>query len=965
MGSLEIRLLGPPQIDVDGRPAGFDTRKALAVLARVAVEGAQRREVLAGLLWPESDATHAGGALRRTLSVLRSTIDRTTLTIDRAEVRLEGGSYRCDVVSFRERMMQVRGHHGRAAGLCQACVEDLTAGIVLHRGDFLAGFSLRDSTEFDDWQFFQSEALRAELAAALDLLVSALAHRGELLEASAQARRRLALDPLHEPTNRRLMLLHAWTGRREEAIRQYRACVTTLESELGVPPLEETTSLYQAILTGRTPPPPSQSQDVVAMRPPDRPTPAVRPSPHAATGMPLVGRRDALDRLIGAHRAIGADGQLVIVEGEAGIGKTRLLEEFAERVRHTGAMAIVVRCYPGEETLAYGAVADALRSVALGPRPPSIARSWLSEIARLVPELLDRDPDLRSPPPLGSPEADRRFFEGVRQTLLGISLPTRPAVVIVEDLQWADAASQDVVTYLAHRLEEAPLCLVLSWRTEEVGRDHPLRRLTADPRNGVDPTQIVLDRLTPEEIAELASTAGIDDKTSDRLYRETEGLPLVAVEYLQVLRSGHPDDEVWALPAGVRDLHSQRVASLTETTRQVLTTAAVLGRSFDLQTLLHASGRAEEETVEALEQLLASDLLAEIAPDATGGDASYDFRHHTLRAFVYEEASIARRRLLHARAAGSLRRRARASEAPVPLPVVAEHLRLAGQEREAAHTFVLAGDESRALAAHADAVQHYLAALALHHPDPVGLHETIGDLLTLLGDYRGALNSYQSSAARGASAEDLGRVEHKIAGVHERRGDWSAAEAHIEAALEALPTDGDATVRAELEGELSLTAHRRGAADEARQRAERSLRLAERCGAAFATAQAHNILGIISRTEGQPEDAVDHLERSLEIAETVEEPAPRIAALNNLALAYADRGQLPAALELGKSALAHCRAQGDRHREAAILNNLADLLRAAGQNEEAMRHLKQAVTIFAEVGEPECPEPEIWKLVDW
>jgi DNA-binding SARP family transcriptional activator/tetratricopeptide (TPR) repeat protein len=964
MECLDIGLLGPPRIEAGGRPVEFDTRKAVAILARVTVEGPQRRDTLATLLWPESDPPRARGALRRTLSVLKGAFDGPVLAIDRDEVRLNPDTFRCDLDRFRELVARPRAHHDRVADVCSGCIDQLAAAVALHRGDFLAGFSLRDSADFDDWQFFQAEALRTELGTALDLLVSALAHNGRLAEAVEHVRRRLALDSLHEPTHRRLMLLHAWTGRREHAIRQYRDCVRILESELGVPPLDETTRLYQAILAGQPPPPPAPGREDDALAPreprPARPSPA----PDGPARLAMVGRREELDRLIELHRSSGEDGRLVVIEGEAGIGKTRLLDEFTSRARGSGAPTVTVRCYPGEEGLAYGPVADALRAITLGQQGGTIARSWLSEVARLVPELLDRHAGLSAPAPLGSPEADRRFFEGVRQTLAGTGSPTAPAVIAFEDLQWADASTRDVVTFLAHRLQAAPLCLVLTWRTAEVGREHPLRRLLTDPRDAIGATQFVLDRLDAEDTAELAGSAAVDGKAAERLFRETDGLPLLAVEYLRALAAGRLDDADWALPAGVRDLHVQRLAGLSETARQVLTTAAVLGHSFDLETLLHASGRTEEETVEALDELLAADILTE-APALARGDATYDFRHHTLRAVVYEEISIARRRLLHGRAARSLQRHGRATDSQVPLAVVAEHLRLAGEEEDAARMFVLAGDEARALAGHTDAVGHYRAALALDHPDPHHLHESIGDVLTLLGDYGGALTSYQASAARDSGPGQLARLEHKIAGVHERRGDWSAAEAHLLAAHTALPENGDPTVRAQLEAELSLAAHRRGATDEARSRAEASLSLAEDCGAALAAAQAHNILGMISRTQGDPEAAVTHLERSLQIAEEGDDPAPRVAALNNLALAYADRGQLPAALELGKSALAQCRSQGDRHHEAAILNNLADLLRAAGQEDEAMHHLKQAVTIFAEVGEPERFEPEIWKLVDW
>jgi DNA-binding SARP family transcriptional activator len=401
MVELDIRLLGPPQVAVAGTPVEVDTRKAIAILARLAVDGPQRRETLAALLWPESNTSRARGALRRTLSALKTTIDDPALVIGREEIHLEPGAYRCDVDAARELVARARAHHDQAADVCKTCVDDLTEAVTLHRGDFLSGFSLRDSPDFDDWQFFQAETFRHEVGAALDLLVNALAHRGDLEDATEHARRRLTIDPLHEPTHRRLMLLHAWSGRREEAIRQYRDCVATLERELGVAPLEDTTSLYQSVLAGRAPPPPSDGHKALAINGVARPAAEIDRSAatEVPTAWPLVDRNDEFDRLVEAQRSIATDGRLVVVEGEAGIGKTRLLEEFVARARSDGATALTVRCYPGEETLAYAPVADALRAVTSGDGADTVGRSWLSEVSRLVPELLERDPRLSAPAP--------------------------------------------------------------------------------------------------------------------------------------------------------------------------------------------------------------------------------------------------------------------------------------------------------------------------------------------------------------------------------------------------------------------------------------------------------------------------------------------------------------------------------------------------------------------------------------
>ena len=293
---------------------------------------------------------------------------------------------------------------------------------------------------------------------------------------------------------------------------------------------------------------------------------------------------------------------------------------------------------------------------------------------------------------------------------------------------------------------------------------------------------------------------------------------------------------------------------------------------------------------------------------------------------------------------------------------IAQHLRAAGREAEAAEWFRLAGDHARNLYANAEALAHFREALGLGHEDPGALHEEIGDLLTLAGDYAGALDSYEAAAAL-APADRLASIEHRTGLVHLRRGEWELAESSFVEALAALP-EGATALEARLLADRSLTSHRRGGG-EAQALAERALELADAAGDRRAQAQAHNILGILASGRGEHAEARAQLERSLALASEEHDPSARAAALNNLALALRAEGELERALELTEEALALCAAVGDRHREAALANNLADLLNASGRREEAMEHLKSAVAIFAEIGEGGPSEPEIWKLVEW
>ena len=262
MARLTISLLGPPRIEVDGEPIAVDTRKAIALLAYLAVTGERKsRETLAALLWPEHDSEHARAALRRTLSALSKALGGDFLDVERAAVALDPSDTWLDVTEFR----------GHLTGSRDA------DAVALYRGDFLAGFGLRDSVDFEDWQFFEAETLKRELAGALERLAGERCAEGQFDGAIELARRWLALDPLQEPAHRLLMELYARSGQRSAALRQYRDCVRVLDGELGVSPLEETTALYEAI-----------RENALPVAPPLREQIAVPPA--ATAGYPLVGR---------------------------------------------------------------------------------------------------------------------------------------------------------------------------------------------------------------------------------------------------------------------------------------------------------------------------------------------------------------------------------------------------------------------------------------------------------------------------------------------------------------------------------------------------------------------------------------------------------------------------------------------------------------------------------------------------
>jgi DNA-binding SARP family transcriptional activator len=970
---LRLALLGTPRVEVSGAALRVDTRKAVALLAYLAYSGGRHgRDELAALLWPEGDDAHARAALRRTLSALNHALGGVArVAADRIGLELVAPGMGLDVHRFRELVAACEAHGHEPELACGACTEPLAEAVALHRGNFLAGFALRDAPEFEDWQFAEAETLRREHAGALQRLVVGLAAQARWQAAIAHAERWLALDPLHEPAHRQLMRLYAWSGQRSAAMRQYRACVRVLDQELGVPPLEDTTALYHEVTEGRVGPPPTPPAATAKTGGAAPPVAVQDPGVHGSpTQIPLVGRDAQWAALLEAWAGVDRRGQgrLVGLTGEAGVGKTRLAHDFAAHVRMAHGEVLVCPSYEGER-LAYGPLADGLRAALARPDGTAWVRDlevhWLAEAAKLLPELAPLVPAGAILPPSDGPGAQGRLLEGLCRAVLAAVRGARPGLLLLDDLHWADDATLDAVGYLVRRLDRAPVLVLATWRGEDVPRGHHLRRVVAEGQRAGTATTLALDRLDRAATAELVrAVSPVPAAAVEELYQRTEGLPLLLVQYLAALDGA--EGPLPALPSGARELFQARLESVSAAAWQLLTAAAVIGRSFDADIVRDASGRSDDEAIAAIDELVRLGLIHEVA----GAETSYDFSHEQMRLLVHDEAGLARRRLLHRRVAQALIRLARGHAMPAQPASIGHHLQLAGRDAEAAEWFARAGAQAAALYANREAVDHYQTALALGHPEPVRLEIGLGDLHTLLGEYGNALAAYETAAAHCGPGQ-LTTVEHKLGRLHHRRGDWEAAEAHLEAALAALPAAAPqgatpaGAARARLLADRSLTAHRRGRTDQAAELAAEALDLAEAANDPAALAQCHNLVGMLATSVDDHQRALRHLERSLVLAGTLADPAARVAALNNLALAHQAAGRLDKALELTTAALDLCTAQGDRHRQAALHNNLADLLRAAGRLDEAMIHLKQAVAIFTEVGEPDRLQPAIWQLVEW
>ncbi len=398
MPRWRFTALGPPSLV--GPTSLVPEKKTAAVLLYLALEGATPRSRLAGLLWPDSSESAARNNLSQTLRRLRLSTQDTLIVGDdllRLSPELEVDAARLKVAAFA----------GEADDLLRP------------QGDLLDGYDYDDCPEFGDWLYSEREALRDLHLRALEGLSAAAEAEGDLTSALRLAERLLELDPLAEGTYRRLMTLHYLLGDRPAALKVYHRCKEVLERELGVEPLPQTKDLARKIDQGRLQSAPERPKR-------DIPLELLRPPVVVGREAEWARMEEAWDR-----------GQAIFLSGPAGVGKSRLLRDFAlSKGRH---LAFGGR--PGDAALPYATQARVYRET-LAAFPDLKLEPWVrAELARILPELGGH------PGPIGSETEKLRFFEA--QTWVFRQLARQePLVIVVDDLQYLDGASLEAQRYL-------------------------------------------------------------------------------------------------------------------------------------------------------------------------------------------------------------------------------------------------------------------------------------------------------------------------------------------------------------------------------------------------------------------------------------------------------------------------------------------------------------------------------------
>jgi len=841
MARLSVRLLGSLQVTLDGElVTGFESDKVRALLVYLVVETERphRREKLAGLLWPDWPERSARTNLRRALANLRRGIGDHQATppflhISRQTICFNSASDAwIDVTAFTDLL--------EAKGTSQQSVRRLEEAVALYRGHFLEGFSVGDSPTFEEWALLNRERLHRLVVEALHRLADCHERHGAYERGLEHAWRQVELDPWREKAHRQLMRLLALSGQRGAALAQYETCQRLLADELGVEPASETTRLYEQIRDGELGARVGGAEGRRALT--SAPPAFITSEAEVDAERPVfVARERELVQLDGfLDHALAGQGRVVFVTGEAGSGKTALVQEFTRRAQSTHSDLIVAsgNCNAhtgiGDPYLPFREVLGLLtgdveaRWAAVAISGERARRLWHT-LPLAAQALVEAGPDLidtfvpgaalveravtfsaggadwlarldelveRKATGPGSQQSD--LFEQYTRVLQALARHV-PIVVVVDDLQWADAGSTNLLFHLGRQLAGSRILVVGAYRPEEVafgrpaspllaggaqgGRGrHPLEPVVNEFRRDFGDIVVDLGRAESREFVEAlldSEPNRLGAAFREMLYRQARGHPLFTIELLRGMQERgdlvQDPEGRWVegpalgwetLPARVEAVIAERVGRLPERLQDVLRAASVEGEAFTVEVLAQVRGGDEREIMTRLSgeldrrhRLVRAQGILRMGgqrPSASSGQrlSRYRFRHILFQKYLYGSLDPVERARLHEDVGNVLEALygGQAEEVTAIAPQLARHFQEAGISEKAVVYLQQAGDWAVRMSASEEAIAHFTRGLELLKTLPDSSERAQQELnlqLALAAPFQ---------AARGYAAPETGRA---------------------------------------------------------------------------------------------------------------------------------------------------------------------------------------------------------------
>ncbi|WP_439671905.1 putative ATPase [Cupriavidus necator] len=996
-----VRLFGEFQLDGAGAPLfNANSPRLQALLACLVLhrDAPQTRQQLAVLFWPDSSQAQARNALRQLLFQLRKTWPEADQFVhaDAQTVRwLPDSPLDLDVAQFQSALAAAAraSRHGDAG----AEEELLTHAADLYRGDLLANC-------YDEWIHPEREKLREQCIAALARLGQLSEDRRDYAKALKYTQQLQRLDPCREPTCLALMRLHALNHDHASAMRAYRSCVETLARELGVLPGDPMREAYARL-----------AAQAASMQ---------RQRPRRDAMLPMIGRHGEWRRLLEVwQRTQLGDKQFVLILGEAGIGKSRLAEELLVHLAEQGITVAHSRAYAAEGQLAFAPVTGWLRSPGLSGAIGKLDRLWLTEVTRLLPELLTQQSGLSPPSPLTEYWQRQRFFEALARAVLAQG---GPLLLLLDDLQWCDGETLEWLRFLMRFDVAARLMVVATARPEEIMPLHAANRLLDALRRDDQFIEISLGTLDAAETAKIAAQIldrPLADTEATRLFEESEGNPLFAVEMMRARSDTMPVGDAQGgmaskLPPKVYSIISNRLAQLPPGAREIVGVAAIIGRAFTTDILAQASDLGEDALAGALDEL----WQRRIVRQTDAGGLAFDFSHDKIRDVAYADVSPLQRRRLHLRVARALEQAS--GDAPDAASAqIASHYERAGLPAQAAAFYRRAAVVAQSVYAYDDAIAlltrglvqadriadpqeraSQSLALQLDLAPPIRIARGWAapeleaplrravELSRLAGDASQQARAQVSLSfflvVRAELAQARSLSEELIAGLGPlgsgtysvmawtsvmgslvQQGDWMAAEPAYQRAHRAYDEAQHAEHASLMGGNFGVlaaawSAHAlwfRGLADQALQRGREALEVANRVAHPFSQALALSYLATQHALRHEHGLTLHYARQAHEIAEQYH--VGYYLAWAGILLAWANAKQAPGAdaVVAMQAAIEGFHVTGARLRLPLYLAMLAECLGDVGETEAALAALDQALECAGRTGE-HWVDAELYRL---
>lgn len=835
---IKICLLGKFEVslgDKTVRVHDWNRQKAAALFKWLAWERKLLKEVVVDYLWPDSSLTSGANNLYRALHEVRRTLD----------TRLGNGSAE-RIISFSDGILTLSDSIWVDAHEYEKTARSSDPHSLIER---FSGEFLPDDL-YEDWtQAPREHFRRIYREAALSLTEadpgSAIAFLTSLL----------AQDSLDEPVHRALMKAYALTGRRHEALRQYKTCVDALDSNLSIPPDPQTIRLYEQILQGELV---ARSEHSSEMSIPGL-APLISLDTELEKGSTFVGRQNELDSIL--HRLQKARegmGDVILLAGDTGVGKTRLAYEVLQKGIMSGMKVLVGTCYEHEGQLPYQPFIEAFNR-------------YLSE--QNLPS--DRNPILNFQR-LGVTDPQQEQWALFNAAANFLHEITRQAAVVflVDDLHAADETSLSLFHFLARQTRSTGLILLATYRED-------IPSMKSKPFGGL------LNALYRERLGEKINInrLGVDDVTGminpilggtanpalvQAIFEATEGNPFFVQEVIQSLLSEkllEQEEDIWYLPSKTKmpipsrltELLLERVGMLGEKVNATLVSGAVLGREFRFEIVREISGLSDGEILDALDAALSGRLLEET-------EIGYRFRHSLIRRALYDSTSRARRTLLHTRAAEAVEASFSDNRSALDsqLESLAYHYLRSAQRERALNYLLKAGEQASTVYALEVAIKHYEDALELMDEfkmkDPGQrwkIHEALGWWYDTLADIPRAVEHFERALALPptetwkSAPRDRARLHRAAATVFITGGNMSQGETHLKAALSEVDENDDASDYALVLYTLSQYYWHKNEYQEAFDAAQKSMEIAERLNDQAALANAFEMLALTCHSLGE------------------------------------------------------------------------------------------------------------------